>query len=94
MKYNFKTQQVEIDNNELLLIIEERLQARYLNLDLNGYHISYSLQEDNLTMKIGSSDRKASERDIRVFQAMKTLREELKVDKIIRNFDQPNIQLM
>ena len=94
MKYNFETHQVEIENNELLRIIEDILKARYLNLDINGYHLSYRLQDDNITVKIESSDIKASERDIRVFQAMNTLKEELKVDKIIKNFDPPNIQLM
>ena len=94
MKYNFDTHQLEIENHEILKILSDRLNSHHLNIDENGYHKSYSLQSDNITMKIVSTDNKASERDIRVFQAMKTLREELKVDKIIRNFDQPNIQLM
>lgn len=82
MKYNFDTHQLEIENNEILKILSDRLNSHYLNIDENGYHKSYRLQSDNKTMKIVSTDNKASDRDFKVFQAIETLKKEFNIKEI------------
>lgn len=82
MKYNFDTHQLEIENHEILKILSDRLNSHHLNIDENGYHKSYRLQSDNITMKIVSTDNKASDRDFKVFQAIETLKKEFNIKEI------------
>lgn len=82
MKYNFDTHQLEIENSEILKILSDRLNSHHLDIDENGYYKSYRLQSDNKTMKIVSTDNKASDRDFKVFQAIETLKKEFNIKEI------------